>query len=240
MEFKDVLLPGQTMISTFNLEEDSILFTRDPDIYRYRIAALPDITSAPHSTESQLISLNTSVPGDPIRAYHQPIGTEAHENILCKLYSPNETTYDITDIKGIEVNKNGTLLAIWTESNSVYVYKRGSGDRVHNDNNVPGSGSPHHLDRQLDWILRMVITPKEGQYNPVIPVGASMFWEMSGSNYISIALKNNAVYTYYIDQAREQKAVNFHSFIRDRWDLWFAMSTIVTLFTLNEYKSYSL
>lgn len=37
---------------------------------------------------------------------------------------------------------------------------------------------------------------------------------------IAIGMKNNIVNTYLIDEIEEQKAVNFQSFIRDKWDLW--------------------
>lgn len=33
-------------------------------------------------------------------------------------------------------------------------------------------------------------------------------------------MKNNIVNTYLIDETEEQQAVNFKSFMRDKWDLW--------------------
>lgn len=77
---------------------------------------------------------------------------------------PSESAYDSTDIRGVQLNANGTLLAVWTESNSIYIYKRGSGDHIHQQSwlNDKKPESPHHLEKPLDWILRMVITPKEG------------------------------------------------------------------------------
>lgn len=68
-----------------------------------------------------------------------------------------------------------------------------------------------------------------------------MFWNYNDSNFIceflflffdsfvykvthplliAIGMKNNIVNTYLIDEVEEQKAVNFQSFIRDKWDLW--------------------
>lgn len=38
--------------------------------------------------------------------------------------------------------------------------------------------------------------------------------------FIAIGMKNNIVNTYLIDETEEQKAVNFQSFVRDKWDLW--------------------
>lgn len=94
---------------------------------------------------------------------------------------PNETAYDPTDIRGVQLNTNGTLLAVWTESNSIYIYKRGEADRVprkstytsgvgkifDTSSSYLSSGSPHHLEKPLEWILSMVITPKEGQIGSI-------------------------------------------------------------------------
>lgn len=86
---------------------------------------------------------------------------------------PNETAYDASDIRGIQLNENGTLLAVWTKSKSIYIYKRGIADRLTKSwtdvGKIVGATSsylsvesPHHLEKPLEWILRMVITPKEG------------------------------------------------------------------------------
>lgn len=84
---------------------------------------------------------------------------------------PSETAYDATDIRGVQLNANGTLLAVWIKSKSVYIYKRGSADRPPKSWNPTAAylnaASPHHLEKPLEWILRMVITPKEGQIGTV-------------------------------------------------------------------------
>ncbi|CEP20122.1 hypothetical protein [Parasitella parasitica] len=325
-EYKDILMPGNTMINAISLEKDSILFARDPDLYRFRIIALPgDFLSSPHSEKSRPIITTVGQTGDPIRAYHQPGGTESHANLLCKLYSsnietyrvftldihktknlfhtnvtisdgtistqkqdsafidenleymafvdgahfhhertminmpnpsisrsknsktmvvslvrndfqtldytdnisalmnnenekrylyktsdgeylhefyhamqipdsvePSDTAFDATDIRGVQLNANGTLLAVWTKANSVYIYKRGSGDQLRKSltdkerifDSKTSNGSPHHLEKPLEWILRMVITPIEGQIGTVAPIGAAMFWSNQNSNYL--------------------------------------------------------
>jgi hypothetical protein len=74
--------------------------------------------------------------------------------------SDSAAAYDSKDIRGVQLNGNATLLAVWTESNSIYIYKRGSSDEEGPKHKVPPS--PHYLEKPLEWILRMVITPKEG------------------------------------------------------------------------------
>ncbi|KAK4513397.1 Rad2 nuclease [Mucor velutinosus] len=396
-EYKEILMPGNTMINAISLEQDSILFSRDPDAYRFRIVAFPDhFTKSPHSEKSSVITTTVGQTGDLVRAYHQPGGTESHANLLCKLYSPNietyrvftldihktkslfhtnvtisdgtaltssdkgtkkgkwilrdhlntndstfvdenleymafvdgahfhhertlvnmpvpsisrskdsktmvvslirndfqtldftdnlsalmnneyerkylyktsdgdylhefyhtmqvpdsvepsDTAFDATDIRGVQLNANGTLLAVWTKANSVYIYKRGSGDQIQKAwgdvgsifESKPLTGSPHHLEKPLEWILRMVISPTEGQIGSIAPIGAAMFWSSEGSNYLSVGMRNSIVNTYLIDEMEEQKVVNFRSFMRDKWDLWMVMSMIVTIFVVNEYKTY--
>ncbi|KAI8081208.1 hypothetical protein BDF21DRAFT_27843 [Thamnidium elegans] len=390
-EYKDLLLPGNTMIHAISLEQDSILYSREPDKYRFRIASLPlNVMDSPHSEKAAPILLTVGQTGDQVKENHQPNETELYTGLLCKLYSPNlntfrvfsldihrtkkmfytsvtitdgltldskeqgvkigkwvhrdrlnskviidgnleymafsdgphfhhepteiempepslsrskyaktmvaslirnnfqtldftdhldallndvnerkhlykredgsilpeffhsmqsvdsvepsETAYDATDIRGVQLNANGTLLAVWIKSKSVYIYKRGSADRPPNWKNPTASylnaASPHHLEKPLEWILRMVITPKEGQIGTITPIGAAMFWEENNSNYISIGMKNNIVNTYLIDQVEDQKAVNFESFLRDKWDLWMVMALVVGIFVANEYKTY--
>lgn len=91
---------------------------------------------------------------------------------------PAETAYDASDIRGVQVNENGTLLAVWTKSKSIYIYKRGLADRVTKSwsdvgnifdarTSYSNAESPHYLEKPLEWILRMVITPKEGHIGVV-------------------------------------------------------------------------
>lgn len=88
---------------------------------------------------------------------------------------PNDTAFDNTDIRGVQLNSNGTLLAVWTKANYVYIYKRGSGDQIQKSwtdmgsifESKPLTESPHHLEKPLEWILRMVITPNEGQIGTI-------------------------------------------------------------------------
>jgi hypothetical protein len=74
--------------------------------------------------------------------------------------SDSTAAYDSKDIRGVQLNCNATLLAVWTESNSIYIYKRGSSDDEGLKHKLPQS--PHYLEKPLEWILRMVITPNEG------------------------------------------------------------------------------
>ncbi|CAO3636428.1 unnamed protein product [Mucor hiemalis] len=407
-EYKDFMFPGSTMINAISLEQNSIIYARDPDNYRFRIANLPDnISHAPHSQLSTPTLLNIGETGDLARSFDtvihnayratdtylkdkfdvwlRPTGTDAHIGLLSALYSPNsrtyrafsldidkwdekyhinitivdgnkhtnkkpgyqlgqwiyrdhispppvnavidegleymafadgaqfhqektvikmpkpsisrsqdgktvvvsllkndfftmdftdnlehigndavkrqrlyknadgtilnefyhdmrstvesnEAAYDPTDIRGIQLNANGSLLAVWTESNSIYIYKRGSLDRT--PSNYLLKESPHHLEVQSLWILCMVISPKEGLLGSITPIGASLFWEVDGSNYLSVAMNNNIVNTYLVDETEEQKAVNFQTFMRDRKDMLLVMSMSVIMFAVNEYKTY--
>ncbi|RCI05852.1 hypothetical protein CU098_012793 [Rhizopus stolonifer] len=385
--YKDLILPGNTMIDAISLEKDSILFSRNPDLYRFRIMALPThLTLPPHSEQSQPILLSHGQTGEPIRAYHQPKGTNAYAHLLSRLYSVNENTYrvftldihktslyfhtnvsisdgiaitdkfqtdthwirrdhlysndstimddnleymafvdgahfhhertvinmpipsvsrskdaktmvvslirndfqtldftdniqalydsmyvhlyrdeqgqimhefyhtmqvpdsiepyssdtgyDATDIRGVQLNAEGTLLAVWTESNAVYIYKRGSGDKLAYKKKPSFSESPHHLEKPLAWILRMVISPKEGHLGSTTPIGAAMFWQKEGSYYLSVGMRNSIVNTYSIDEMQEQKAVSFQTLFKEKWDLWLIMTTVMMIFVVNEYKTY--
>ncbi|KAI8979739.1 hypothetical protein BDF20DRAFT_871364 [Mycotypha africana] len=411
--YKDILLPGNTDINAISLEQDSILFSREPDMYKFRVIPLPAdiITSPPHSERANVIPLTsiiTEKKGDVVREYHQPRGTRSHVNVLCKLYSSNPDTYrvftldihktkhfyhtnvsivdstssinkdshtdhigwiprdhlyskdgtviheqlqymafvdgahfqqehriiqmpnpsvsrsrdsktivvsllrndfqtldftdnveyiktdpqesrylykditihqhqqelpdnefnilnefyhtmqvadttnmhdDNTDIKGLQLNDEGTILAVWTETNSVYIYKRGEGEestirrdpmnkRQISKNRI--ENNLHHRDVPLEWNLRMVILPTEGHLGSITPIGAAIFWNHEGSNYISIGMKNHIVNTYLIDETEERPrhVTSFRNFIKEKWDLWTVMLMVIMIFAINEYKTY--
>ncbi|KAI8081784.1 uncharacterized protein BX664DRAFT_388710 [Halteromyces radiatus] len=99
-EYKDLVFPGTTWIKSFVIEKDSIIFSRDPDIYRYRIIRLPnDLTKAPHSENAQDIILSASEPGYRISPnYHLTDQVEKHENVLSRLYSPILDTFRVVSL----------------------------------------------------------------------------------------------------------------------------------------------
>ncbi|KAG0744532.1 hypothetical protein G6F57_008849 [Rhizopus arrhizus] len=382
MEYKDIMLPGTTTVNMISLEDDYILFHRDPDYYRFRIAALPtDLTLPPHSEYSNILFVDESIPGDPTRAFDQPKGAESHIGLLCRLYSPNPDTfrvfmldihktptehyvnttitdgsllkkeeddhqtktknwirrdrhstfrprllentieyvgimegahlyperieidipepfisrsatgktmvvsiinrfytfdftnrttsatqkrqhaykqkngeilpefyhllddevsessniYDDTDILGIKLNEDATLLAVWTEMNIVYIYKRGASDRIHGHT---GDKLPHYLEDPMPWKLRMAINPIDGKLGTV-PVGSIIFWKSAlGRNYISVSMKSNAVNTYLIDEFGEIKEWSFMGFAKERYGLIIVMSAVIALFVANENETY--
>ncbi|KAI8089692.1 uncharacterized protein BX664DRAFT_333657 [Halteromyces radiatus] len=89
LEFKDVLLPGSTWISSFSLESNAILYSRDPDWYRFRWVTLPDhFTSAPHSENADAIILTQSEPGDNNQLFQQVDAIEEHQGLISRMYSP--------------------------------------------------------------------------------------------------------------------------------------------------------
>lgn len=64
-EYKDVLFPGNTLVNAISLEKNMILYSRDPDYHRFRIAYLPkNLILAPHSERAQPILLDIGQKGD--------------------------------------------------------------------------------------------------------------------------------------------------------------------------------
>ncbi|KAI7871774.1 hypothetical protein BDF14DRAFT_1758712 [Spinellus fusiger] len=95
-EYKDCLMPGNTWVNSFSLERDNILFSRDPDNYRFRMIPLSsNFTAAPHSSEAGIIRLPESQQGDPFGRWYQPNPLEDHRAILTRLYSPDPDTYRV-------------------------------------------------------------------------------------------------------------------------------------------------
>ncbi|ORX62982.1 hypothetical protein DM01DRAFT_1331081 [Hesseltinella vesiculosa] len=96
-EYKDFVLPGTTWIKSFSLEHASLLISRDPDMYQYRILALPDkLTAPPHSELAKDMVLSTSEMGNPVPPLRDPLDQlERHDSVLSKLYSPIQDTYRV-------------------------------------------------------------------------------------------------------------------------------------------------
>ncbi|KAI8341868.1 hypothetical protein BC941DRAFT_414707 [Chlamydoabsidia padenii] len=107
-EYKDLVLPGTTWVKSFTLENDRIIFSRDPDVFQYRIIALPcDLTSSPHSTDAQDIILSSSKPGNPISPNYQSTDqVEKHENVLSQLYSPTLDTLRVISLDAYKTRDN--------------------------------------------------------------------------------------------------------------------------------------
>ena len=92
--------------------------------------------------------------------------------------------YDAT-IVGIHINEKGNMLAVWTDYNTIYIYKRGSANTHQVPRRTPSLldridmwldvGIPeiedeinherHDKESALPWKLRMAITPQEGDIN---------------------------------------------------------------------------
>ncbi|KAI9004815.1 hypothetical protein CLU79DRAFT_782702 [Phycomyces nitens] len=390
-EYKDILLPGNTWVNSFSLEHHSILFSRDPDNYRFRIVSFPqNLTSKPHSADSQIIKLRDSKRGDPFGRWYQPGQLEGHKLILTKLYSPDPDTYrvftmdfhqtphslyenitivddqktitqlselrgdvqehkwnwrdmanltydnyveeaseyigfvevaklpqyerlkadfpklcfarssdaktvvfplvgsefliiDYTDridllekdkkerkhlykndegtflpeyyywsktklstnvydiqITGFSLNDHGNILALWTEHDNLYIYKRGDADLHSVPKQTPNIYEDGSSDRFLDeWTLRMVITPTErthgyAKISSIQFLNNTNAYDGTIGNYLFVSLNNGMVSSYYVDEAEERKEMNFLTFVTDRWDMLTAMSMIVSAFVFNE------
>jgi hypothetical protein len=101
----------------------------------------------------------------------------------------HQEIYDIYDgdIFGLQVNDDGTLLAVWTEHNFVYIYKRGTGDDhvLHDEERPTQTTQPDDtlkppalpikslsLVDQLDVLLGFRLPPpsaSQSQHHPDIP-----------------------------------------------------------------------
>ncbi|KAL0094729.1 hypothetical protein F4703DRAFT_1820363 [Phycomyces blakesleeanus] len=381
--YKDLILPGSVWPDTFSLEKDYIIYSRDPDDYRFRIAPLPiDLFEKPHSEEAAPILL-TSKPGSSVQGWYQPKKTLEHDVVLSRLYSPMSNTFrvfsldvhktqrafhinitvvdgnndkwikrehsnftyplyseesleymsfvdgahfhqervetgmpvlhiakssdaktivapyiknrfltlDFTDradviqhdederlflykddqgniipeyfwwfagelwpsddapdttIVGSELNSNGTILALWTRSNTVHIYRREkeviSDDRpdVWLDSSQDyGYGKvkePHGQTTPSRWNLTMVITPTQAGFGSE-SVSAVVIWNKFGKdqmNYITVFAKNSAAYTYLLDKIGYEKKVGFLSFLREQWMTWVAMVSVICAFVMNE------
>ncbi|KAI7885119.1 hypothetical protein K492DRAFT_191207 [Lichtheimia hyalospora FSU 10163] len=390
-EYKDIRMPGTTWINAFSLEENGILFARDPDQYGFRMAQLPfDLTMAPHSADSEEIVIHESVPGVSITEYNQPRHIESHHRGLCRVLSPVGDTYRVisldiyktenayhynmtladnstkddgwhiidhkhqasqvysedqidyigfadvsqfqqqnqrwhvpqplfsrsnngrsivfpyvqtmavtldyvdhrmnektnesseyyswlnndipapydASIMGMSINQEGNLLAVWSDYNTIYIYKRGSA------NNTPiiPRRSPSFLDRIDQWLaiadmdtkeesvgtkqthqghqvapppewkLRMAITRVEGHLG-LNPVSAVKFWNSTTKdrqrNYIFVALAGGGVNSYMIDQSEDFEDANFWTYLKRNWNMVTAMTMIIAGFVYNEYRNHS-
>ncbi|KAI8372580.1 hypothetical protein EDC96DRAFT_499874 [Choanephora cucurbitarum] len=89
-KFRDIKLPGTIWVDSISLEKDSLLFSRDPDLFEFHIMPLP-------TNVSDLIDFNTYPVkhGRPIQEWSQPYSTERHSTLLSRLYSPSEETYRV-------------------------------------------------------------------------------------------------------------------------------------------------
>ncbi|ORX62952.1 hypothetical protein DM01DRAFT_322339 [Hesseltinella vesiculosa] len=81
LAYKDLRLPGSTWISRFSLEKQGIMYSRDPDQYRFRWVTFPDrFRDGPHSMQADAIILRTT-------HHHQPYGIVDHRSALTKIHS---------------------------------------------------------------------------------------------------------------------------------------------------------
>lgn len=160
----------------------------------------------------------------------------------------DDTMVDDSDIVGLKLNEDATLLAVWTETQSVYIFKRGVSD---SEDASMGKISPHNLRRSLRWKPRMVIHPVDSKLGVsysilgyfwltllLKKVGSVLFWKnKTGNNYIckytfsidnvvliyfwflAVGMKSTEVNTYFIDEYGEVKEWSFTNFVKDRYGL---------------------
>ncbi|KAI8982139.1 hypothetical protein BDF20DRAFT_865145 [Mycotypha africana] len=96
-EYKDIQLPGSTFVNSFSLQNDSIIFSRDPDTYEFHIITLPpNIIEEPHSTLERANSVNYRISnGRKVQEWSQPLSTEHSTVLFSRLYSPVNETYRV-------------------------------------------------------------------------------------------------------------------------------------------------
>ncbi|KAG2221042.1 hypothetical protein INT45_009291 [Circinella minor] len=169
--------------------------------------------------------------------------------------------YDATII-GIHINEKGNMLAVWTDYNTIYIYKRGSANTHQVPRRTPSLldridmwldvGIPeiedeinherHDKESALPWKLRMAITPQEGDINSR-PISSVKFWNVTSSgrenNYLLVALQNGGVNSYLVDEAEEYTEADFISYVKTNWNMVIAMGMVIGAFVLNEYHNHA-
>ncbi|KAG1465086.1 hypothetical protein G6F55_001356 [Rhizopus delemar] len=154
--------------------------------------------------------------------------------------------YDLetdSEIVGIQLNDDATMMALWTEHNHVYIYSRKVNETTVTiektrmqewvDLLFPDE-EEHHVYREhlpIPWKLTMVITP-----STFTSIGHVRFYK---DNLFFVALNNGHIYSYRLDQTEKQKPVNFITFINDKWDMLIAMCVIISIFVYNEFQHFA-
>ncbi|CAO3579292.1 unnamed protein product [Absidia cylindrospora] len=134
LEFKDILLPGSTWISTFSLESNALLYSRDPDYYRFRWVSLPDdITSSPHSEKADPIILTQSDPGDNTHLYNQPDDIEEYRVLLSAMYSPIPDSKQVFTMNAYKTYSNFYVKGIIAENATTEVKNEWIGKKMLDD-----------------------------------------------------------------------------------------------------------
>ncbi|OAD06233.1 hypothetical protein MUCCIDRAFT_87689 [Mucor lusitanicus CBS 277.49] len=158
------------------------------------------------------------------------------------------------EIRGLKLNDNDDMLALWTEFNYVYIYTRKKQE-------VKPETTLGKIDRWVDywlsemseeekelretyfpapWQLEMAIAPIKDEYGNSKSIGTAQFWRDKDGDqeaqYIFVALKNGNVNSYRVDKHEQQKTADFWSFASERWDMLFAMSMVIAIFVYNEYQ----
>ncbi|KAI9028312.1 hypothetical protein CLU79DRAFT_738723 [Phycomyces nitens] len=151
---------------------------------------------------------------------------------------PSDDVPDTT-IVGAELNTNGTILALWTKSNTIHIYRRerdiGATFEASQNGGYGKMKEPHEQTTPSRWNHTMVITPTQAGYGSK-GVSAVMLWDTSDEqmNYITVLVDDTAVYTYLLDKIGYEKKVGFISFLEEQWMTWLAMLAIIFVFMRNE------
>ncbi|GAA5814958.1 hypothetical protein MFLAVUS_008461 [Mucor flavus] len=389
-EYKDIKLPGSIWVNAISLEKESLIFSRDPDLYQFHVMTLPTyLIDAPHSADSKDVVLDSVEPGRVIQEWSQPPSTEQFSMMFSRLYSPVHETYRVftlsvhktvstffvnitiadnatiinsenkpvrtwlerdrgdseypvinnedlidyggfadissyrnpmdyrqnmpelyltvsqdlktivfpyiknrfitldftnridilkkieseqnrlytsdkknvlqeyyywqpyktvdSEIMGLQLNNNGSVLALWTEFNRVYIYKRGT-EKVEKSllgkidrwlDYILSDISDEERDLRRDyfppsWELEMVITPIRNEYGGSRTVGTVQFWQNENDDQcIFVGYKNGFVNSYRLDRHEPERSVNFWTFALEKWDMLFAMCMVISIFVLN-------
>jgi hypothetical protein len=89
------------------------------------------------------------------KGHHKYLYKDKEGQFLPEIYFWMQDDVYHDDVMGMQLNQQGTVLAVWTSANTVYIYQRGRVDRAVHD--------PHQVDRKLEWILKKKISPLEGR-----------------------------------------------------------------------------
>lgn len=98
------------------------------------------------------------------KGHHKYLYKDKEGAFLPEIYFWMQDDVYHDEVMGMQLNQQGTVLAVWTSANTVYIYQRGRVDRTVHD--------PHQVDRKLEWILKKKISPLEGR----IGIYVVSFW----------------------------------------------------------------
>ncbi|KAF7722862.1 hypothetical protein EC973_002623 [Apophysomyces ossiformis] len=204
-EYKDMVLPGNTWIETFSLEDGLIIYARDPDSHRFRIVFLPEnIMSAPHSDNAAIVPLGPSIAGDPMKRWHQPSKALDHSIVLSGLYSSDPDTLRIFSLEVHKTTQSyfvNAILADLLDGTWVRRVQGNSSHEIYRDESfeqmVLVDGGYYQQKRVLLHMPKLSFARSKDAKTVVTPYMKNMFLTLDYTNQAD-ALKFNKEESQYL------------------------------------------